>query len=272
MYRPKLFDVAEIETQHAMIRDIGFAALISHDAEGLEATHIPFVLEPERGTLGTLIGHVARANPHWRRVNPDTECLVVFQGPHGYVSPSWYPSRHPGNRVVPTWNYAAVHAYGHATTFDGPARLRAAVASLTDENERRFETPWSIDEAPADFIDGMLRGIIGIEVAITRLEGKRKLSQNRPDADRDGVIAALSETESPGDEALRREMGRRPRASFHTDTDHCHDARSWLTQYGHPRRLRVQSDGPRLRRAGRDRALFAPARGSAPDPVSRSSG
>jgi transcriptional regulator len=208
MYRPKFFDVAEIEAQHAMIRDIGFGAMISHDADGLEATHLPFVLEPERGTLGTLIGHVARANPHWERLDPSAECLVVIQGPHGYVSPSWYPSRDPGNRVVPTWNYTAVHAYGRVTTFDEPARLRAAVASLTDENERRFETPWSIGEAPTEFIDGMLRAIVGIEVEITRLEGKRKLSQNRSGADRDGVITALSEAESPGDEALRREMSR----------------------------------------------------------------
>ena len=202
MYRPSHFDETRVDVLHALIAAFGMGILISHDRDGLEATHLPFLIEPGSGRHGRLIGHVARANPHWRRLDGEAETLIVFQGPHGYVSPSWYPSKQADGKVVPTWNYAAVHAYGRATTFDDPARLRAVVAELTEVNERRFEAPWSIDDAPRDFTDRMLAAIVGIEVRITRLEGKLKLSQNRPDEDRHGVLSGLAETGSPSDDAL----------------------------------------------------------------------
>jgi transcriptional regulator len=208
MYRPSHFDETRVDVLHTLIAEIGLGAMISHDQDSLEATHLPFLIEPAAGRHGRLIGHVARANPHWRRLDGEAESLIVFQGPHGYVSPSWYPSKQADGRVVPTWNYAAVHAYGHATTFDNPTRLRAVVAELTEINEKRFAAPWSIDDAPRDFTDRMLAAIVGIEVQITRLEGKLKLSQNRPDEDRQGVLSGLAETGSPSDEALQLAMRR----------------------------------------------------------------
>lgn len=208
MYRPNHFDETRVDELHALIAEFSFGAMISHDQDGLEATHLPFLIDPMAGRHGHLIGHVARANPHWRRLDGEAETLIVFQGPHGYVSPSWYPSKRTDGKVVPTWNYAAVHAYGHATTFDDSARLREVVAELTTVNEKRFAAPWSIDDAPRDFTDRMLAAIVGIEVRITRLEGKLKLSQNRPDEDRHAVLSGLSKTGSPSDDDLQRAMRR----------------------------------------------------------------
>lgn len=208
MYRPRLFDETRPDVLHQLIGEIGMGMLISNYPNGLEATHLPFRLHPDTGPQGTLMGHVARANQHWQRLEDEADILVIFQGPHGYVSPNWYPSKQTDGKVLPTWNYAAVHVYGEASTFDDPARLRTVVADLTDANERGFAKPWSLDDAPCEFTEQMIAAIVGIEVRITRIEGKLKLSQNRPQVDRQGVLEGLSETDSPSDEALRRTMRR----------------------------------------------------------------
>ena len=203
MYRPAAFDITDPKELHRLIGEIGMGVLVSPD---LEATHLPWLCEPEPAPLGCLVGHVAKANAHWQALPADREVLVVFQGANAYVSPSWYPRKRKTARVVPTWNYVALHAYGRPETFDDPAALRDVVARLTDAQEARFAEPWSLDDAPADFTDAMLGHIVGIRLRLSRLEGKRKLNQNRPEEDRDGVEAALSNSERPQDQALALAM------------------------------------------------------------------
>ncbi|MDP6954022.1 MAG: FMN-binding negative transcriptional regulator [Alphaproteobacteria bacterium] len=203
MYRPPAFDESDPTVLHRLIAEIGMGVLISPD---LEATHIPWLLEPEPAPLGCLVGHVAKANAHWQALSEAQEVLVVFPGANAYVSPSWYPSKQKTAKVLPTWNYVAVHAYGRPETFDDPADLRDVVARLTDAQEARFAEPWSLDDAPADFTAAMLANIVGIRVRLTRIEGKRKLSQNRPEEDRAGVEDALARSERPENALLAREM------------------------------------------------------------------
>lgn len=203
MYRPAAFDVTDPKELHRLIGDIGMGVLVSTD---LEATHIPWLLEPEPAPLGSLVGHVAKANAHWQALAADKEVLVIFPGANAYVSPNWYPSKQKTAKVLPTWNYVAVHAYGIAETFDDTASLRDVVARLTDVQEARFAEPWSLDDAPAAFTNAMLHQIIGLRLRLTRLEGKRKLNQNRPEEDRDGAEAALARSERPADQALSLHM------------------------------------------------------------------
>jgi transcriptional regulator len=198
-----IFAEKNLETLHALIEAYGFALLVSNTSDGLFATHLPFMLERDRGAQGTLVAHLARANPHARTLD-GAEVLVVFQGPHGYISPSWY-GQHPS---VPTWNYAAVHAYGRARTIEDPARLDAMVRALVHQYEDGRDQPWSSESLPANYMTGMLRGIVGIEIEIARLEGKLKLSQNRNAADRRAVIAALNASPSAEDRALGAYMAR----------------------------------------------------------------
>jgi transcriptional regulator len=203
MYRPAEFDVTDPKELHRLIGEIGMGVLVSPD---LEATHIPWLYEPEPAPLGSLVGHVAKANGHWQALAEGQEVVVVFQGANAYVSPSWYPSKQKTAKVLPTWNYVAVHAYGIPETFDDPVRLRDVTARLTDAQEARFAEPWSLDDAPAAFTDAMLGHIVGVRVRLTRLEGKRKLNQNRPEEDRDGVVEALAKSERPQDQALSLAM------------------------------------------------------------------
>jgi transcriptional regulator len=158
---------------------------------GLDANHIPFEVDPEPAPLGTLRGHVARANPVWRD-SRDAEVLVIFQGPGAYISPAWYPTKQESGKVVPTWNYAVVHAHGRLRAIEDRAWLRAFVETLTNRHEAGRATPWQVADAPADYIESMLGGIVGIEVAVSRLAGKWKVSQNRPAHDRTGVVEGLS--------------------------------------------------------------------------------
>jgi transcriptional regulator len=188
---------------HRLIAEIGMGVLVTPD---LEATHIPWLYEPEPSPLGCLVGHVARANSHWQALPADSEVLVIFSGANAYVSPSWYPTKQRTAKVVPTWNYVAVHAYGIAETFDDPASLRGVVAHLTEAQEARFAEPWSLDDAPADFTAALLRQIVGIRLCLTRFEGKRKLSQNRPQEDRAGVLETLGRSSRPMDQALADSM------------------------------------------------------------------
>lgn len=201
MYIPKAFREDDLDQLHALIRRYSFAILVTQH-EGLPlATHLPFVLDAGRGPHGTLLAHMARANPQWRSFGEQREALVIFQGPHAYISPSWYevePS-------VPTWNYAAVHAYGTPRIVEDPAELAEMLRALVDVNEAGFERPWEV-RLPDDYLGARLRAIVGFEIPIARLEGKLKLSQNRTEGERRRVAAALRESGDPSDAGVAAMM------------------------------------------------------------------
>jgi transcriptional regulator len=173
--------------------------VIAHEG-ALHANHIPLYLDPARGPQGTLIGHVARANALWPLL--PQQAVAVFHGPQAYVSPSWYPSKALDGKQVPTWNYAAVHAHGTLSAFDDPGRLRAVLETLTEQHEAHRPDPWRVDDAPPDYIDKLLRAIVGIELAVERWEGLWKVSQNRTDTDRAGVVQGLRAEGVPGAQAM----------------------------------------------------------------------
>lgn len=191
MYTPAHFREDRIDVLQQAIRSAGPATLVSMTEDGLFASHAPLMLDPSPAPYGTLIGHLAKANPHVRLADPAVRTLVIFQGPNGYITPSYYAAKQEHGKVVPTWNYAAIHAYGTLETFDDPVRLLDVVTKLTDQHETPRTQPWAVSDAPDDFIQGMLRGIIGIALPIARLEGKIKMSQNRPATDQAGVIDGL---------------------------------------------------------------------------------
>jgi len=188
MYNPEHFREERPEALHRAIREIAFATLVTEGAGGLAANHLPFLLDAERGVLR---GHFARANPVWKQARSDREALAIFLGPDAYVTPSWYAAKAATGKVVPTWNYITVHAHGRLEFFDDTERLRALVSELTDTHEAARPQPWAITDAPPVYIDTMLRAIVGVELTISRLEGKWKMSQNRDAADREGVRAGL---------------------------------------------------------------------------------
>jgi transcriptional regulator len=193
VYLPKVFQEDRLDVMQEVIRGAGLATVVTLTDEGLIASHVPLVLDPEPAPYGTLIGHVARPNPQGTRSLPEVQALAIFQGPNAYVTPNWYPTKHETGKAVPTWNYVAVHAYGPIRFFDDPDRLLDAVTRLTERHEQVRPAPWAVADAPADYVAGMLRGIIGFEMPIARLEGKWKMNQNRLPADRAGVIAGLTE-------------------------------------------------------------------------------
>ena len=205
MYVPAHFNEDRIPVLHDMMRATGLAALVSVTPGGMLASHAPLMLDPDPAPYGTLIGHLAKANPHAGSVNSSVDTLVIFQGPDGYVTPSYYPTKQEHGKVVPTWNYAAVHAYGRLETFDDPVQLLEVVTRLTNRHESMRAQPWAVSDAPANFVQGMLRGIVGIRLPITRLEGKLKMSQNRPAADQTGVVTGLRRD---GQDSLAREVER----------------------------------------------------------------
>ena len=176
-----------------------FGALVTAGAEGLFATHLPLVLDRARGPHGTLEGHVARANPHHRLDLGTGEALVILAGPDAYVTPSWYAAKAEHGRVVPTWNYVAVHVHGALRFVDDRAFLRRHLDALTARHEAGREAPWAVSDAPAEYVAGLERAIVGVELAITRIEGKWKMSQNRPAADLDGVVRGLATSADPRD-------------------------------------------------------------------------
>jgi transcriptional regulator len=192
VYVPPNFKQDQVPILHDAIRRSGLATLVTSGADGLIASHVPMLIDPEPGPYGTLCGHVARANPQWRSAAPGIEALAMFMGPDAYITPSWYETKRQTGKVVPTWNYVAIHAYGAVEFFDDPDRLLALVTKLTETHEAKREVPWAVSDAPADFIRGQLKGIVGFEMPIARLEGKWKMSQNRPAQDRAGVIEGLA--------------------------------------------------------------------------------
>jgi transcriptional regulator len=191
VYVPAHFNEDRVDSLHGLIRATGLATLVSMTADGLVASHAPLMLDPDPAPYGTLIGHLAKANPHARGADAGVQTLVIFQGADGYITPSYYAAKREHGKVVPTWNYAAVHAYGTLEVFDDPERLLGVVTRLTLMNESPRAQPWAVEDAPADFVQSMLRGIVGIALPIARLEGKVKMSQNRPAADIPGVVEGL---------------------------------------------------------------------------------
>jgi transcriptional regulator len=191
MYLPKHFDQPSVDVLHELMRAQGFATLVTLSPDGLNANHIPLHLSAEDGPLGTLRGHVARANPVWRESSPEMDVLVIFQGPDAYITPSWYPTKAEHGKAVPTWNYAVAHAYGKLRVCDDVVWLRRHLAALTDHNEAAFAEPWQVSDAPADYTEKMMAAIVGIEIEITRLTGKWKVSQNQPATNQAGVVQAL---------------------------------------------------------------------------------
>jgi transcriptional regulator len=204
MYIPSSFAERELPTLFAFIEAHPLAALVtSSTTDGLVATHLPLVLDRAAGPMGTLVGHFARANPHSRYVTGGAvEALVIFTGPNAYISPEWYLTKQETGRVVPTWNYVAVHAYGALQMRDDPKFLRAHLEALTLRHERDRPSPWHVSDAPEDFIAQQMKAIVAVELEIDRLEGKWKMSQNRSDADIDGVIHGLGESNAAQDKAV----------------------------------------------------------------------
>ncbi len=193
MYLPKHFEETRAEVLHTLIRHQPLGLLVTLNDAGLQANNIPFVLDPDpAGGPGILRAHVARANPLWRDARTDVEALVVFQGPQAYISPGWYPSKREHGKAVPTWNYVTVQARGTLRAIDDAEWLRAFVTRLTTTHEAAQAKPWAVTDAPPEFIDATLRAIVGIELTLTALTGKWKVSQNRPAADRAGVVAGLT--------------------------------------------------------------------------------
>ncbi|MCO6418237.1 FMN-binding negative transcriptional regulator [Siccirubricoccus sp. KC 17139] len=204
MYTPPAFREDRPEILHALIREARLALLVSNGAGGVpDVTHLPLTLDAGRGIL---IGHLARANPHWRALREAGRAVAVFRGAEGYVSPNWYPSKAENHRVVPTWNYEAVQAEGPVEIIEDPARLLVIVSELTREKEAAQPQPWAVADAPAEFVAAQLKGIVGFELRIERLTGKRKLSQNRNAADRAGAIAGLAGSEDARDRAVAAVM------------------------------------------------------------------
>ncbi len=201
MYIPPAFRLADIADMHQAMREARSATLVTATDEGLVGTLLLMLLEASEGQNGTIYAHVARGNGQWKLV-PRCEALAIFNGPDAYVTPSWYPTKQQTHKVVPTWNYVAIHAYGPVEFFDDKDRLLDVVTRLTNLHEQAQSERWAVTDAPADFIESQLRGIIGVRMPITRLDGKRKMSQNRNTADRAGVIEGLSKSDRPDDRAV----------------------------------------------------------------------
>lgn len=202
MYTPSAFKDEDLNSLHQHIANTRLAVLVTQGEQGLQATHVPLLLDPAVGAKGTLYGHLARANKQWRDLENGAEVLVVFPGTDAYVSPGFYPSKAGNPRTVPTWNYVAVHAWGSPRVIHEAAPLLDIVRRLSDRHEQGREYPWSVDDAPADYIDGMLKAIVGFQLPIDRLQANRKLSQNRSAIDQDGVRRGLAASHDPLDNQL----------------------------------------------------------------------
>lgn len=201
MYIPPAFKDSELASIHETIRNARLANFVTSTASGLICTPLPLIFDAGEGEHGVLYGHVAKANSQWKEA-PIGEALAIFNGPGAYITPSWYISKQEHGKVVPTWNYAAVHAYGQAEFFEDADRLYDVVTRLTDLYEHPRAESWAVTDAPAEFIKSQLRGIVGLRMPISRIDAKRKMSQNRSEADRAGVVAGLADSDRESDRVV----------------------------------------------------------------------
>ncbi|MFZ2404521.1 MAG: FMN-binding negative transcriptional regulator [Methylobacter sp.] len=192
MYIPPQFEQPDIEVMHELIRSRSLATLVTLDSNGINANHIPLYLSPTPEPFGVLRGHIARANPLWHDLASDVETLAIFHGPDAYISPSWYATKQEAGKVVPTWNYAVVHAYGSLRIIDDAAWVRAQLEALTQQSEAAFPEPWKVSDAPEDFTEKLIEAVVGVEMVISRLTGKWKVSQNQPPQNQRSVIQGLN--------------------------------------------------------------------------------
>ena len=209
MYVPKVFEESEVPVLQALVRERPLGTWVTQCGGELVANHVPFILDPGRGPFGTLRGHVAQANSVWRTLSTETRSLVVFQGPQAYITPSSYPTKLVSGEVVPTWNYAVVHAHGLARAIHDRPWLLELVTDLTEGHESGQAHPWQVADAPPEFIDRLLGIIVGIELPIEKLVGKWKVSQNRSEADRRGVVSELAARDDDESQAMASLVRRR---------------------------------------------------------------
>jgi len=214
MYLPPHFREDDPAAIRAFVAGARLATLVSAGPGGMRASHLPMLLDADPAPLGTLRCHVARANEQWRDLETNPEAMVIFLGPEAYVSPSAYATKRETGKVVPTWNYVAVHAYGNAEVTHDPGALHDLVDRLTDARESDRESPWAVEDAPESYVAGQLRGIVGIAIPVARFDAKWKMSQNRSDDDVRGVVASLCESplavERAAAEIVAERLARRP--------------------------------------------------------------
>jgi transcriptional regulator len=211
MYLPRYHEETRLDVLHRLIESRPLASLITLGSSGLFASHLPMVLHRDGAPHGLLRGHLARANPQWRDFSPSVDALAIFSGSQHYITPSWYPEKSETGKVVPTWNYAVVHAYGPLRVVEDPAWLLVHLNSLTSTHEANSPTPWQVSDAPEDFIASMAKGIVGIELPIHRIEGKWKVSQNQSERTRTAVVQGLEDLNTPESLAMRDLVaGKRP--------------------------------------------------------------
>jgi transcriptional regulator len=201
MYTPSHFEETRLDVLHALVQSHPLATLVTLTAQGLVANHIPLYLRQDASPWGTLVGHVARSNPVWQDFDAATSVLAIFQGPQTYISPGWYATKQEHGKVVPTWNYAVVHASGPLQVRDDAAWVRAQLNDLVGQQEAHFARPWAVDDAPRDYTDKLIQAIVGIEIPITHLSGKWKVSQNQPAANQAGVVQGLQAQQSSSEAA-----------------------------------------------------------------------
>lgn len=211
MYIPKFNEETRVEVLHGLIGSQPLATLVTMGASGLIATHLPMVLSPGENAPDILRGHVSRANPQWRELDASVEALAIFAGTEHYITPSWYPEKFEDGKVVPTWNYAVVHVYGSVRLVEDPGWLLTHLKSLTAQHESAFARPWAVTDAPEDYIASQLRGIVGIEIPVRRMEGKWKVSQNKSEQTRESIEKGLEDLGTPASVAMRDLVrGKRP--------------------------------------------------------------
>lgn len=204
MYQPPHHREDRLDVQHALIRAHPLGALVTYGAGGLSANLVPFLLDAEPAPNGRLRGHIARANPQWRDFDPEVEALVIFQGVEHYISPAWYAAKREHGKVVPTWNYVTVQVRGRMRAIEDRDWLAAQIAALTATHEGGRPEPWAVSDAPPAFVEAQIKGIVGLEIPIASIEGKWKVSQNRPAADRAGVVEGLCTVKEADADAMAK--------------------------------------------------------------------
>ena len=206
LYVPKFNEEKDVAILHSLVKSKPLGAWSAIADGEIVINHIPFVLHESRGELGTLVGHVARSNNIWQEFSTDVNSVVVFQGDQAYVTPSWYPSKHKHGKAVPTWNYIVVHAHGIPRIFEDREWILQHINELTDIHESEQSLPWKVSDAPEEYIEKLIGVIVGIEIPIAKLTGKRKLGQNRPEPDKLGTIAGLMSRDDPQSHGLANQL------------------------------------------------------------------